>query len=327
MTALVLLFLVAPGESDAAVTLAMRQATIQVLGSATAIVIRETPAGLSDAAAIGQRDALHAVVVVRLAWISRTHPRAELRLNLTGTTTWISRDIGFEAKDAPAERGRALGYSVAAVVAGLAPPRATSIEVVQTGSVAVPAAVPGMTTSAAVAPWTDAQTSTARYFFLDAAGVVSTGFGGDAYGRGGHARVGWSPTRRLRLMLGAGARVGTIDVAHASATNLDITAGAAFDLFSFWRVTVAGRGDALLLLQSLSHFSDDDITPVHHARWLPGFRAQVEVSIWLSRIAAIIVGGGGEVTAGHTDVYVRGAKVAVIPSSRLIGELGLRVRF
>jgi hypothetical protein len=338
MTALVLLFLVAPGESDAAVTLAMRQAAIQVLGSATAIVIRETPAGLSDAAAIGQRDALHAVVVVRLAWISRTHPRAELRLNLAGTTTWVSRDIGFEAKDAPAERGRALGYSVAAVVAGVTPPRATSIEVVQTGSVAVSAAAPGptadspsireaMTTSAAVAPGTDGQTSTARYFFLDAAGAVSTGFGGNAYGRGGHARIGWSPTRRLRVMLGAGARVGTIDVAHASATNLDITAGAAFDLFSFWRVTVACRGDALLLLQSLSHFSDDDITPVHHARWLPGFRPQVEVSIWPSRIAAIIVGGGWEVTAGHTDVYVRGAKVAVIPSSRMIGELGLRVRF
>jgi hypothetical protein len=330
MTAVVLLFLVAPGESDVAVTLAMRQAAIQVLGAATAVVIREAPPGLSDAAAIEQREALHAVVVVRMTWISRKQPRAELRVNLAGRKAWLSRDIGFEDQDAPAERGRALGYSIAAVVAGATPPRATSIEVVQTAppKAAEPLTVPeAIHPSDATAAGTEARASAPRYFFLDATGALSTGFGGNAYGRGGQARIGWSTTPRLRLMIGAGLRVATIDVAHASANHVDVTAGAAFDLFSFWRIAIAGRGDLLLVRQALSHFSDDDIVAVHHARWLPGFRSQIEVSIRPSRIAAIIVGGGWELTAGHTDVYVRGAKVAVVPSSRIIGELGIRVNF
>ena len=90
MTALVLLFLVSPGESDASVTLAMRQAAIQVLGSATAIVIRESTDELSDDAAILQGQSLHAVVVVRLDWMSPAHLHARLRVHLNATSGWTS---------------------------------------------------------------------------------------------------------------------------------------------------------------------------------------------------------------------------------------------
>ena len=336
MTALVLLFLVTPGESDAPVTLAMRQAAIQVLGSATAVVIREAPEGLSDDGAIQQGDALHAIVVVRLSWLSQGYLRAQLRLHLAATSGWISREVGFEPQDAPPERGRALGYSVAAVVAGDAASRDRSFGSTppryRTASfLATPGQRPadGDATGAGDADALDAtalpdgRSPRGRFFFLDAVGATSTGSGGT----GGQARLGWSMASRFSVMLGGGGRVGTLSNAHASASHLYLTLGAGFQLISFWRIAFAGRGEAVLVRQSLSHFSDDDAVPVRLGRWLPGFRPQMEMSIRPSRLAALIVSGGWELTAGATDVYVRGAKVATIPASRLVAEVGLRVQF
>jgi hypothetical protein len=324
VTALVLLFLVAPGDSDAPVTLAMRHAAIQVLGPATAIVIREAPATLSDGAAVAQGDALHAVVIVRLAWTSTTYLRAQVRLHLAAHAGWTTRDVAFDPRDAPAERGRALGYSVAAVVAGDTPLPAASIDetprttaVLATGRAPEPRSVEvGLVTLTA-----PARDPLQRFLFLDAAGTVSSGLGGN----GGQVRLGLSFKRRLRLMLGSGARVGTVTVAQASSTNLYLTAGAAVDLLRFWRIALACRAEALMVRESLSHFSN--VTAVKRARWLPGVRPQLEVSFWPTRLAAIIASAGGELTAGYTDVYVHGAKVAMIPASRLIAEVGLRVRF
>jgi hypothetical protein len=319
MTALVLLFLVSPGESDAAVTLAMRQAAIQVLGAATAIVIRESPDELSDAAAILQGEALHAVVVVRLNWVSPAHVRARLRVHLDASSGWTNREVGFEVKDAPAERGRALGYSVAAVVAGGAAPGSAQNGAPSSRPAATELRMERTVTPVATGP----RTLPERVLFLDAAGATSSGLGGS----GGQARFGWSMTRRLRFMLGGGARVGTVGVAQASSSHIYLTAGTAFDVVSFWRVAVAARGEALLVRQGLSHFSNDDVTPVKRARWLPGFRPQLELSVWPSQLAAVIASGGWELNAGATDVYVRTVKVAVIPASRLVAELGLRVHF
>jgi hypothetical protein len=332
MTALVLLFLVSPGDGDAAVTQAMRQAAIQVLGSATAIVIREAPDDLADVAAIERGNTLHAAVVVRVSWTSRAYLHARLRVHLAGTSEWTNRDVGFESRDAPAERGRALGYSVAAVVAGDTTPGGSPTGWAlgaTTPASPVPAAPPlpiggDVTTSDAAGGVTQGRpTSPGFSFFLDAAAVASSGLGGS----GGQARLGWSMTRRLVFVLGGGARIGTVGVAQANSSHLYATGGAAFDVISFWRIAVSGRGEALLMRQSLSHFSADDVTPVKRTRWLPGFRPQLEVSLWPSRRAAIVASAGWELTAGSTDVYVRSVKVSVIPATRRIGEIGLRVHF
>jgi hypothetical protein len=95
------------------------------------------------------------------------------------------------------------------------------------------------------------------------------------------------------------------------------------------RFSLALRVEALLALQVASRFVTQGDSTARESRWIPGGTGAMEAAAWLSPSVAVVLAGGLEVVAGHTDVFVGNGDmlVAVIPSSRLIGEAGLRVRF
>jgi hypothetical protein len=117
-----------------------------------------------------------------------------------------------------------------------------------------------------------------------------------------------------------------VGAAQATATTLALTAGGAATVHVGRRVGLALRAGAMLELLMASHF-DEQEGPSRLSRWLPGGVAAVEAAVWLSPAVAWVASGGVEVTAGRTDVFVDGVKLATIPEARATGELGLRIRF
>jgi hypothetical protein len=77
----------------------------------------------------------------------------------------------------------------------------------------------------------------------------------------------------------------------------------------------------------MTHLDDDDTSPAHASRWLPGGDALVEVSWLFTEGTSFLLGAGGEVALGETDVFLRRAQVAEITPFHAIVEAGFRARF
>ncbi len=123
------------------------------------------------------------------------------------------------------------------------------------------------------------------------------------------------------------------EVGGAQAAAVDLAAGAGVVLFLIppaeqRRTALALRADALLLYESLSHLSSDDVEPVRGARLLPGARALVEGQLAeISPTLSLVLGAGPEVAFGRTDIFVHQEEVAELPPLRLVVEGGLVARF
>jgi hypothetical protein len=153
---------------------------------------------------------------------------------------------------------------------------------------------------------------------------------GDAGGLGGGAAVAWSPVPAVALRLGGGGRSSTLDAAQSSALTLFASAGV---VLRPWRATHAQpfelsvRVDYVLSHLSLTHFDGDEPSPVTQARWLSGAAAIVEAGWLFATTVEAVAGVGFQNDFGTTEVDDKGAQVAIIPSLRLVGEGGVRVRF
>jgi hypothetical protein len=87
------------------------------------------------------------------------------------------------------------------------------------------------------------------------------------------------------------------------------------------------RADALLLVESLTHFDTDDPAPDRHSRVLPAADARLEASCLFTPGGAIVFATGPEIAMGTTDVYLNGRAVTKLPPLRLVVDVGIRVRF
>jgi hypothetical protein len=110
-----LIVLVAAGMAGDPTTLAMLRAARDALGDAP-VEVREAHATPSDDDALAVEQQGHADAVVELAWIGAGRQHAKLRLHIARTGRWVERTIGFRPADAPAERGRTLGFAVASIL-------------------------------------------------------------------------------------------------------------------------------------------------------------------------------------------------------------------
>jgi hypothetical protein len=325
MAPLLILFLVGAGHDGDFSTAAMQNAVTEVLGPSGTVAVNTAPPDLSDAAAIDQGAALHAIAVVRVLWRAGDRPEVEVRVHRAdarGVAGWLSRVLGFAPTDDREEIGRAIGYTVLAMLP------ATSLQTAAAG--AAPAAGPGRGAAAPAAP--AVVTSTARpdagggYLFVDVVGAASAGIAGPGTGWGGGVRGGWAATPHFRLALGAVARTGEVSAAHATASTVTVTAGGAATVHPTQRLGVALRVEAMAQFLTASHFAGEE-SPSRLSRWLPGGVAALEGTLWLSQNAALLAAAGAEVAAGRTEVFVGADKVATIPPARAIAELGLRIRF
>jgi hypothetical protein len=318
-----LLILVFVDAHDAATPLpgALARAAEEALGTGASVTIRtlDRPSPVTGLADAGRAE--HAAAVARIAWTDER--RAEARLEVLGADGGPTRTstIAFADSDPLAERGRALGLVLAALVA---PEKQARLER-EAAAREVAASAPSVVVSPPQTP-----PPPAGRFALDAAAEGGFALGGAGSGFGGALGVRRYAGRRFGLRAGVQARFG--EVASAQATALDLAAAAGLVVFVLppsdeRRFGLAVRADALLLYQSLSHLSSDDAAPVNSGRVLPGAATLLEGQWAVSPTLALFLGGGAEVAFGRTDVFVHQQKVAELAPLRLVVQGGLVAQF
>jgi hypothetical protein len=320
-TVLALVILVFVDAHDAATPLpaALARAAEEALGSDAAVSIRTLQDDPPAAALVETGRAEHATAVARITWTDAQ--RSQARLDVASTDGGPARNstIAFTASDPLAERGRAIGLVLAAL---LAPENRARLERAKTAlTVAAP---PAVVASVPAPP------APARHFALDAAAEGGFAIGGVASRAGGTLGLRWQPGARVGLRVGAQARFGEVSVAEATATELAATAGLVLFVIppaDERRFALALRADALLIYELLSHLSPDDAEAVRGGHLLPGADVLVEGQLAVSPTLALVVGGGAEVAFGRTDVFVHQEKVAEIAPFRLVLTGGLVARF
>jgi len=314
MNVIVILLLVAQGEANDASTQGAVRASYEIFGSNVEVRVREIEHVPDDDLALRLESATHASATIELSW-DHEHRMATLRYHLASEDGYKVRSIGFSASDAPAERGRTIGFAVASMI----PPVAED-----TGSVRAPLGPDSPNTAALPAPRTGFSGA------IDVTAAVSTGIGGSAGAEGGSVGVRWLPTKSVGVRVSGSIRAGEIRLAQASSRFF--YGGLGFVLVPWpsmptrpWEV--GARLDALVMREELSHFSSDDVVPDRQSRWLPGADAAIE-GTWFFAPAAGLTGAMALETAfGETTVSMLHVQVATIPPVRLVWQLGVRAGF
>jgi hypothetical protein len=342
LAAITVVVVLASSEPDGAAP-AMEQALHVALGDDARVVIEhDEHAPESDERLLAHAEAEHASVVGFITW--RDHQRrASMRFARAGDGKWAEREIRFDASDAPAERGRTVGFAIASLFPeevmaarkrAAAAASATSPAAQTTPSAPPPPAPPPPTEPAPSAPRSREEARPEPFAARDRTSVEAVGAGVaaiDGYGGGVGGAIG------LRIPIGAGLRLraaiglrgGEIAEAQASSRVVDGTVGLAWqawlDVSRRW--FAGARAEALVQRHELVHLSSDDDTPDHRVRWLPGGVAAGEVGWRFTEQAAIFGATGLEAVLGRSAVVVHGREVASISPVRVLGEAGLRVSF
>jgi hypothetical protein len=333
--AITVLVVLAAGDARDPTNRAMEKALRTALGGDASVVVRRA-GGETDAQLLSWASAEHANLLGIVTWSDELR-RVTLRFVHPSEGRWADREIRFDAADAPAERGRTVGFAVASMVADdaipppvppppAAPPSAPSAPGVVTGPVppVAAAATPPVTEARPVVPAPAAGRTS-----LDASGTATSALSGYGGGVGGAVALRHVLASPLAFRVALGARFG--DVAPAQATSR-VFLGAAGLAWQPWvgarrRVGVGLRVDALLIGQELVHLSADDASPDARFRVLAGADAAVE-AVWRFVDQAALAGAvGTEIAFGRTDVYVRDRQVAELAPVRAFGEAGVRIWF
>lgn len=314
---------------------ALARAAEQALGTGATVVIRPIPAATSERELLEAGRAEKATAVARLTWSDGRRSRAELTLQVLAGDRRGTETLSFEPSDPLAERGRALGLVLAAMVAPDrfrgAEARAAPSPLAKPAPSDAAAPAPGLAATVATSDARAADAPSSGRWFLDAAVQGGIAVGGAGSGIGGTIGLGQRTSGRLGWRVGARARFGEIAAAQASSLSAGVSAGLAVTVR---RAAMAGerfeldlRLEALLLYETLSHFSSDDAAAVRKGRLIPGAGLDVEARYILGPGAALVLGAGPEVAFGRTDVVVHEMMVSELVPLRVSVHGGLRVVF
>src|SRR5581483_604065 len=156
---------------------------------------------------------------------------------------------------------------------------------------------------------------------LDAAAEGGLAIGGSGSGAGGALGLRWQALRRVGLRLGVAGRFGQIGQAHATMMTFSAAGGVIASVLEprpDRRLALALRADALLLYETLSHFSSDNDQPVRQGRLVPGATVMAELRWSLGTAAALLLAAGPEVVFGTTRVFVHDAEVTTLAPVRAV---------
>jgi hypothetical protein len=354
MDPVTLVVLVAAGGAANPATVAMARAAREAL-SAVSVDVRETSGEPSDDDALATEQRSHAAAVVELTWNDTDRLRATLRVYFAATGRWVQRSMGFTPSDPAAERGRSLGFAVAATLpenfqspteAGDAGPdtsaswRAPNTErpsaVPPIPERVEPSLPPRVVPGPDSSDWTPGESTrpTAQpnrpSLEVDVVAVGAIGIAGSGAGAGGGVAVRWFVAPSLSVRLGVSETTGSLDAAAASMFMVATVAGVAFHPLRATpgrRFGLSLRTDYLSLFQSVTHFDFDDPKPVTRDRFLSGIDAFVDTSWLLSTDVALLAGVGLEDVFSPTYIDVRDARVATLPALRGAAEVGFCIRF
>ncbi len=319
MIALVILIFVDAADAGSPLPDAVAQAAQEALGADVTVTTRRLDDAAPLAGLVDKGRAEQATIIARITWMDDKRSNARLEVAATDGSFARTSTVSFDAADPTAERGRALGLVLAALVA---PEKQERIERARAAQATAPPAV--AVASAPPPPQPE------RSFALDAAVEGGFAVGGAGTNVGGALGLRWNAARRIALRVGGQARFGEVARAQSTATDLAVAAGVtvfAIAPSNERRLAIGLRADALLIYQSLAHLSDDDPAPVRDGRFLPGVMGLAEAQWAVSPTLALVLAGGAEVAFGTTEVFVRQEKVAELAPLRLVLQGGLIARF
>ena len=345
-TALTLLVLISSGDGgrDASgpVATSMARAVREAVGGDAQVIIRETAKAPSDDDAIALGRELHANAVIELLWKDLEHRRATLHFHAEpGPARWTDREVGFDATDADAERGRMIGFALASMLperANAAPSAApaAAAPVPAPTTPATPSAAPASSRRDSEESAGDGERHGARseappespgevLRWVGSVDLAASGsLGGDATGLGAVLAGRWDFAPALSARLAGAVRGGEVGAADASSTIWSGAAGLvwrALPATTTRSLGLAVRADALAIEYRLSRASS------HATLWLPGADLAVEASWMLARPVALFAAVGAEAAFGATDVFLFSNRVTTIPPVRGLGEAGIRAHF
>ena len=323
-TALSLVVIIAAGEAKDLVTTSMKKAAEETLGIGASVTVRDTARPLDDDDAVALEGSLHADAIAEITWRDSEHRHAIVHLHVRASSRWIDREIGFAASDAPSEQGRTIGFTVASMLPERPVEERASAS--PSSSRELPPSFPDASTrseSSGGAPrtWMGG---------IDASFLGAASLGGYGGGAGGALGLERYLGQQFAVRLGASARFSDVPVAQATSFMLTAGLGLAWRTHTptmARRLALGARIDALVMLQSLTHLDDDDTSPAHQSRWLPGADAVVEGSWLFTEGASFVLGVGGEVAFGTTAVFAKRSQVANLSPFHPLLEAGFRARF
>ena len=316
MDALALVVVVSEADAVAPATPALLRAAEEALGGRGRVKVRAFGTNESRDA-VREQDGTATVV---LHW-EEGGRRAHVRLHVEKSAPWIERDLGFDERDAPEERGRAVGFALAAMLPEDAQrPRQPPIP--PPPGLGAPLSQPVAPTPAQPPPRPPRLDLAVRAQLVGGAGGVGGGAGGSLEGQvflgrwlAAHATVGYRAAQASR--------------AEGTAHHLRAGAGMSVRVRIAQKLELSPTFDVLVLRDAVSHLSPDldEPEPVTQSRLLPGARADLRLSWFVTESAALELAIGSEVAFGTTTIFLEGQPVTSIVPVRLGIEPGLRVRF
>jgi hypothetical protein len=305
----VVVVLLAAGDASDVAARTMVSTAESALEPGSVLLVRETVEKPEEEAALSFRNTLHADAIALVTWKDSDHIIAQIRLAVRGRSRWWARELVFRPADAPAERGRAIGFALATMIPEVPPLETPAAQ-------EAPAPRPEKAGPIAQGPRGE----------LGALGVMSAGIGATAAGLGLAIDGRWRCAGSVWLLAAGSWRIGRASEADASSRVIKIDAGVGWHAVRAGPVELGPRLDAGLVHHHLSRpiVSGGDSTD---GRWLPVATLALEAR-WILTPALVLSGGIGVETAfGATRILLDDRQVATIPPVRTIGEVGVGLRF
>ena len=225
--ALVILVLVATGETADPSTGAARAALVAMARRPVDVAVRETSVVPDEAEAAWIAADSKVDVVAEIGWGEGKHEHATVHLHGRDGRVLRAAELDFKAAEPTAERGRAIGFAIATmladepVAAGIV--ASTTAAEARAAAAAVPATPETSVASSGAAPPSTAPTTTAASvrappdrvapirddyasFAIEGAGAASIDALGTASGAGPIVRLQWNVARDLGIRVAGSAR-------------------------------------------------------------------------------------------------------------------------
>jgi hypothetical protein len=355
LMSLTLIVLISAGEGSQ--ELALHDAVQTALGDNVSVNVRVT-APLPDAPNAQELVVTSGVDAIAIVdWLDVARRHAEVRLYRRGEHSWLQRTVEFGSEDSALEKGRTLGFAIAAMLpdAAQAAPKPGSesqpasdasrpapSENVSSAASAAPA--PIATTTPAPSPPPPAasehpETATPGVTAekhasgsrgtgsIDAAlsgalvpGGTGGGFGGSLGGQLDVGAGGLSP--RLDLA----ARAGAVAAIEGRSLTLDVAPGLAWAPLGRSSASALAWELRLAALVRYVEVSHEGALSETRSRWLPGARLSVAGLWWFTESWALVLSVGADATFGKTEIFWKEAEVASIPPLSLLLGLGVRAQ-
>jgi hypothetical protein len=334
--AIVLLILLAGDAADPA-TQAVVPAVRRPLGDRAVVLVQQTESPPSDAEALAIARNAHAVSAASLEWEDPARSRVRLRVLRVQGPERYEYELTFGATDAPDQRGRAAGLALAPLLVQALAGAPSTTPAGETGGTPAGAAAPSPPTTerevppapppaaSSPAPASEAR----RRFRLDTGATGSVGLGGSALGAGPFLGLECFVLGPLSLRALAFGRFGEVSAASAFSSAAAVGGGAG------WQFARLGSG-----IHELELSVSADVLAMQHAlvrrangatvardRWVTAVEATFDGAFRVSTSYELFVNLGAEVAAGPTVIAVGGVSLDHIPVVRVVGGLGVRVRF